>query len=92
MIAARAASFSESIYNIKKKLTFILNVQLNTLMFVFIICQIEGYLKILKLNHRTFAFTSYKAFLKYKERSKTSLFASFSAWLLKKIIYLVTFY
>ena len=35
--------------------------------FVFIVCQIDGYPKILKLSCRPLAFTSYKAFLKNKE-------------------------
>ena len=33
-------------------------------MFVFIVCQVEGYQKILKLSWKPLAFTSYKAFLK----------------------------
>ena len=34
--------------------------------FFFNVCQVEDYLKILKLNRRTLAFTSYEAFLKTK--------------------------
>ena len=33
-------------------------------MFVFIVCQVEEYQKILKLSWKPLAFTSYKAFLK----------------------------
>ena len=52
--------------------------------FVLIVWQVEGYLKILKLTFRSLAFTLYKAFLKNKKRSGTSLPGSFFAWLLKK--------
>ena len=45
----------------------------------FIVCQVHGYQDILKLSCRPLAFTPYKAFLKNKKRSKTSLPASFSA-------------
>ena len=41
--------------------------------------QIEGYLNILKLSCKVHDFISYKAFLKIKKRSGTSLPASFSA-------------
>ena len=54
--------------------------------FVFIVCQDEGYQNILTLSCRPLAFTSYRAFLKNKKRSRTSLPASFSAWFLKKNI------
>ena len=40
---------------------------------VFIICQVEGYGKMLKLRCRLLAFTSYKAFSKNKKRSGSSL-------------------
>ena len=46
---------------------------------VFIDCHVEGYLKILKISYKPLDFTSYKAFLKNKKRSGTSLPASFSA-------------
>ena len=46
----------------------------------------------LKLSCRPLAFTSYKAILKNKNRSGTSLSASFSAWFLKKNISVVVFY
>ena len=49
------------------------------LQFVFIVCQVEGYRKILKLSRRPLAFTSYKAFLKNKKGPKTILPVSFSA-------------
>ena len=58
---------------------------------MFIVCQVEGYRNILKLRCRPLAFTSYKAFLKIKKRSGTSLLALFSTWFLKKIISLVIF-
>ena len=55
--------------------------------FSFIECQVEGYKNIFKLSCRPFAlFTSYKAFLKNKKRSKTSLPASFPACVLKNKI------
>ena len=47
--------------------------------FVFVVVQVEGYRHIVKLNCRPLAFTSYKAFLRHKKRSGTSLPASFSA-------------
>ena len=47
--------------------------------FAFIVCQVEGCRNILKLSCSPFAFTSYKAFLKNKKRSETSLPAAFSA-------------
>ena len=47
--------------------------------FVFIVCRVEDYRNMLKLTCRPLALTSYKAFLKNKERSETSLPASFSA-------------
>ena len=40
---------------------------------IFIACQVEGYRNILKLSCRPTAFTSYKAFLKYKTRLGTSI-------------------
>ena len=45
--------------------------------FVFIVWQVEDYRKWLKLSWRPLVFTSYKAFLKNKKRSGTSLPASF---------------
>ena len=47
---------------------------------------------ILKLSCRPLAFASYKAFIKNKRRSATSLSASFPAGFLKKNICLVIFY
>ena len=38
-----------------------------------IVCQVENYRKWLKLSCRPLAFTSHKAFLKSKKRSRTSL-------------------
>ena len=46
---------------------------------VFVVSQVEDYQYILKQSCRPPAFTSCKAFLKNKERSGTSLPASFSA-------------
>ena len=45
----------------------------------------------MKLSWRALAFTSYKALLKNKKKSGTSLTASFSAWFLKINILLVIF-
>ena len=59
---------------------------------VFIVFQVEDYRSILKLSCRPLAFTSYKASLKNKKRSETSLPASFSEWFLKKIIPIVMLY
>ena len=47
--------------------------------FIFIACQVQGYRNILKLSCRPLAFTSFKAFLKNKKRSGTSVFDPFSA-------------
>ena len=49
------------------------------MLFVFIVCQVEGYRNILNLACSPLAFTSNKAFLKSKRRCETSLPASFSA-------------
>ena len=66
---------------------------INSLKFVFILCQVECYRNILKLTCRPLAFLpSYKALLKSKKRSGTSHPASFSAWFLKRNISLVIFY
>ena len=62
------------------------------MLFVFIVCQVEGYRNILNLACSPLAFTSNKAFLKSKRRCETSLPASFSAWFSKKNIFLVLFY
>ena len=59
---------------------------------IFTACQVEGYQNILKLSCRLLRFISYKTFWKNKKRSRTSLPALFSAWFLKKSIYLVIFY
>ena len=60
--------------------------------FGFIVCQVENYRNWLKLRCRLLVFTFYKAFLKNKKWSGTSLPASFFARFLKKNISLVTFY
>ena len=44
-----------------------------------VVCQVESYQNILKLNCRPLTFTSYKAFLKNKKRSETSALGSTSA-------------
>ena len=58
----------------------------------FIAYQGKGYRNIVKLSCRSLAFTTYKAFLKNKKWSGTSLCASFSALFLNKNIYLVIFH
>ena len=55
-------------------------------------CQFEDYRQCLKLSCRPFVITSYKAFLKNKKGSGTSLPTSFSARFLKKNISVVIFY
>ena len=55
------------------------------------VCQVEDYQNILKLSRRPLSLTSYKDFLKNKIPG-TCLPVLFSAWFLKKNIYLVTFY
>ena len=57
---------------------------LKFIQFIFIPCQVEECQNVLKLSGRPFAFTSYKAFLKNKKKSGTSLLALFSALILKK--------
>ena len=57
----------------------------------FIVCQAEGYQNISKPSCKPFAFISYKVFLKNKKTSGTSLPVSFSAWFLKKYVFLVMF-
>ena len=52
--------------------------------FVLIVCQVEGYQNILKLNFRSLAFISYKAFWKSKRKSGTSLFHFlYDSWIKK---------
>ena len=46
---------------------------------LYIVHQVDDYRNILKLNCRTLAFTSNKAFLKNKKRSRTNFLASYSA-------------
>ena len=62
------------------------------LQFAFIVCQVEDYRNILKLSCRQIAFISYKAILKNKKWSGTSLPASFSAWFSRRYISLGIFY
>ena len=63
-----------------------------------IVCQVEGYQNILRLNFRPLTFTSYKPFLRNKRRSRSSLRDLFFALFLKKNVifeekyYLVTLY
>ena len=54
--------------------------------------RVEVYQKMFKLRYWKLAFILYKAFLKNKKRSRTSLPASFSDWLLKSNIAHVMFY
>ena len=53
------------------------SISISLMQFVYIVFQVERYQNILKLSCRPLAFTSYKAFLKNKKRSRTSLPASF---------------
>ena len=48
--------------------------------------------KVIETKLQTTCFNSYKAFLKNKKSSGTSFPASFSAWFLKKNIFVVKFY
>ena len=64
----------------------------NFIKFVFIVCQVEDYRKILKLSCKPLALKSSKAFSKNKKRYVTSLPASFLGWFLKKNISLAIFY
>ena len=48
--------------------------------FAFIAFSAEDYQNISKLSYRPLTFTSYKAILNNKKRSRTSLPVSFSAW------------
>ena len=45
------------------------------MLFIFIVCQGEGYQYVSKLSYRPLVFTSYKAFLKNKKQSTTNLLA-----------------
>ena len=59
----------------KSKLSTFLNQESKLLhslpvLYSFIVCQVEGYQNILKLNCRPVAFTLYKAFLKSKKKSR----------------------
>ena len=60
--------------------------------FVLIVFQVEDYRKWFELSCRPFALTSFTAFLKNKKRFGTGLPALFSAWFLKKSIFVVIFY
>ena len=65
----------------------------NVTKFVFLLyVQVEVYQNILKLSCRSLTLTLHKASFKNKERSGTSLLASFSAWSLKKNISDAMFY
>ena len=57
-----------------------------------IVWRVGDFRNILKPSCRPLTFTSYKSFLKNKKKSRTSVAALFSAWLLKKNIYVVIFY
>ena len=56
----------------KSRLSIFLDQCSKILYFVLIVCQVQDYRKRLKLSCRPFAFISYKAFLKIKNRSGTS--------------------
>ena len=71
------------------KFNIFLGQKLCCIQFIIILCQVEDYRNILKLSSRPLALTSYKAFLKNKKRSGTSLPTSFSAWFLKNNISLL---
>ena len=60
--------------------------------FSFILYQGEGYRNVLMLSCRPVPLTLYKAFLKNKKMSGTSLSATFSAWFLNNNIYLIILY
>ena len=63
----------------KSKLSTSLGILSNvSYQFYIIVCQVEGYRKILKLSCRPLGSTSYRAFLKNKKMSGTSLSTSFS--------------
>ena len=57
-----------------------------------ILFQVEEYQNTLNLRFRPLAFTSCKAFLKNKKKFGISFSTSFSAWFLKKNIYLGRFF
>ena len=57
------------------KLSYLWINSLKFIQFDFIVCQVEAYQNILKLNWRLIAFTSYKASSNSKRRSGTSLSA-----------------
>ena len=71
-----------------------IDIWINSLKFysVCIVCQVEDYWNILKLNYRSLAFTVYEAFLKTKMCFGTSFPASFSKRFLKKSIFIIMFY
>ena len=56
---------------------------------ILIVCQVVDYRSVLKLSCRSIAFPSCKAFLKKQKVSGASLLASFSAWFLKKIFFML---
>ena len=47
--------------------------------------QVKDYQNILKLRYQSLAFISNKAFVKPRRRSRTNIYASFSAWFWRKI-------
>ena len=74
-------------YSEKSKLNISLDQQSGVLYSLFLLCaQVEEYQNILKLRCSPPAFTLYKAILKNKKRSRTSLPKLFSSWFSKKNI------
>ena len=70
----------------KSKLSISLNQQPDILQSLFLLyVQVEVYQNILKLRCWPLVSTLYKAFLKNRNRSGTSLLTSFSPWLLKNM-------
>ena len=66
----------------------------NIRQFAFIVCpsrELPKYMETINIRCWPLAFTLYKDFLKKKKRSRTSLPALFSDWILKKNIFHVLF-
>ena len=81
----------------KSKLIISLNQQSKVLYSLFSLYATLKAIQVKKLSCRPLAFNSYKSFFKKQnkerpETSQTSLPASFSAWFLKKNIFIVIFY
>ena len=84
---------SSKTFSKKSKLIQSRNQQSKVLYSLFLFhAQVEGYQIKLKLRCRPVAFNSFKAFLKNKRRTGTSLPATFSAGFLKENFSPITFY